>query len=106
MFSSLPEARRKLDARDFRAIHNEALHVVSEFKDKEAELIRVLQKVDANKVYRFAGYNSLFRYVVESLRLSESQAYSYIAVARKSLECPQLQKPSRARRSPFQKRPD
>lgn len=74
----------------FRDIHRETIRIVQEFKDREVELIRILQKVDAHKVHRYAGHNSLFQYAVKALGLSESQAYDYITVARKSVEVPAL----------------
>lgn len=89
-FKSLREAKRLVHPSIFREIHNEAVQVILNFKKDEVAVVRVLQKVDAYKVHRHAGYNSLFQYAVKSLGLSESQACDYIAVARKSVEVPAL----------------
>ena len=91
MYDYLAQAQKVLDPKDFRRIHQKCEKAVDELKTCEAHLIHALQEADKFKVYRFLGLNSLFQYAL-SLGLSESQSYNYITVARKSRECPELQK--------------
>ena len=58
----------------------------------EAELLEVLHEVDTKRVFEAFSYPSLFRYCVDRLRLSESYAYAFISVSRKSCEVPELKK--------------
>ncbi len=92
MFENLTEARRETEPKLFRAIHREAVQAVEELKSKEIKLIQALQEVDENFVYRYLGFNSLFRYCVEALKLTEAQSMMYITVSRKSKKLPCLQK--------------
>jgi len=71
-------------------IHSRALDVSVRYKRDEAELIDVLQQVDAHQVFLIRGHASLFSYVVQELGLSESTALSLISVARKAREVPAL----------------
>ena len=64
-------------------IHFRAVEVSTRYKRTEAELISVLQQADENRVFLTRGHSSLFQYVVQELKLSESHAYSLITVARK-----------------------
>jgi len=73
-----------------QATHEWALSVIKKYRALEIELIEVLQKVDALKLFKKLDKRSLFAYAVESLGLTESVAYSFISVARKSKECPEL----------------
>ena len=91
MYTTLKQARKHLEPKDFRQIHKNAEQAVKELKTKETEVIKALQEVDSNKVYRYLGLNSLYQYAL-AIGLSEHQAYTYITVARKALECNQLQK--------------
>ena len=74
----------------YQQIHQQALHCAKAFHRAESELLSILQQVDAEKVYRHFGYSSLFVYATQALRLSESNAYAFIAVSRKSFEVPQI----------------
>ena len=69
-----------------KLLHKKAIECAKRYLKAEAELLDVLQKIDDKKVFREMGYASLFSYTVEVLRLSESQAYSFIGVARKAKE--------------------
>src|SRR3989338_2187824 len=71
-------------------IHEKALVCAKNYKRAEAELLESLQRVDDRKVFRAMGYPSLFVYAVSALKLSESLAYQFIGVARKSKEVPEL----------------
>lgn len=88
-FNYLKDARKNIEPKNFREIHDQARLAVSDLKAKESEVIKALQKVDQYKVYRYLGFNSLFQYAI-SLGLSEAQSYNYITVARKSIQIPQL----------------
>ena len=72
-------------------IHKKALEVAERFKQAEADLISVLQEVDAHRVFMELGYTSLFSYCVEAIGLSESVASNFVTVARKAREVPVLQ---------------
>ncbi len=91
-FQNLKEARKDIEPRGFRELHRSAVTAVEELKTKEALLIIALQNVDANLVYRYLGYNSLFSYCVTALKLSDYQAVTYISVARKAKKLPELQR--------------
>ena len=71
-------------------IHNQALELSTRYKRCEAELIDILQQVEAHQVFLERGNSSLFNYVITELGLSESTAYSLITVARKAHEVPEL----------------
>lgn len=71
-------------------IHDIALQAARGFKRAESELIHALIMVDSERVFVKLGFNSLFNYTVESLRLSEATAYNMITVARKVREVPEL----------------
>ena len=73
-----------------KEIHQRAVHCAKKFHLAEAELLFVLQQVDTHKVFRHLGYTSLFEYATKALSLSESHAYAFITVSRKSLEVPAL----------------
>jgi hypothetical protein len=71
-------------------IHSKAMTCANNYKRAEAELLEVLQLVDQHRVYLEHSQTSTFGYVVHVLGLSESVAYNFIAVARKSVEIPEL----------------
>ena len=77
--------------RRVRELHTKAMICVAEFKRRETELIRLLQEIDDEKIYLTLGHNSLFRYCVDALELSDGQSYEFITVARKSKLIPRLQ---------------
>src|SRR3989338_3803608 len=74
-----------------RQIHQRALAIAKDFKTKEIELIKILQEVEDNGVYKLGGYG-LFTYAVKALGLTEAQSYNYISVAKKARQLPALQK--------------
>ena len=71
-------------------IHHQALQCARRFHRAESELLSILQKVDAQKVFRHLGYASLYAYATQALKLSESSAYAFITVSRKATEIPEL----------------
>ncbi len=90
MFETLTQAKKEIEPKLFRSIHQAAVLAVTELKQKEALLVLALQDVDENFVYRYLGFNSLFRYCVDALKLTEAQSYMYISVSRKSKNLPAL----------------
>ena len=80
----------KFDLKTIRSLHKQAIQISEDFKQKEVELIEILQKVDAHFVYRALGYQSLYKYCTDALKLSEHQSYNLITVARKSVQFPAL----------------
>jgi hypothetical protein len=73
-------------------LHLKALEAAKHYQASEVSLLQILEQIDREKVYLVMGYNSLFIYCVEALRLSESQSYSFMTVCRKSKEVPELKK--------------
>ncbi|MBT4762216.1 MAG: hypothetical protein HOO06_11000 [Bdellovibrionaceae bacterium] len=90
MYHYLSTAKKQMTNKDFAHINQQALNAVKYLKNAEYDLVKILQKVDENKVYAYYGFRSLFQYTLSALHLTESQAYSYISVARKSQQCPAL----------------
>lgn len=72
-----------------KALHEQAKQLARTYLDTERDLIEVLSKIDDHKVYLSLGFSSLFSYTL-SLGLSESQAYTLIAVTRKCRKVPEL----------------
>ena len=71
---------------DQKAVHARALELSTKHRRLEAMLVAVLKEIDKSKLYRKLGQASLFSYAVKLLGLSESTAYAFISVARKSDE--------------------
>lgn len=65
-------------------LHQRATELVRERGRVEAELIRVLQELQKQRIYKYFGCTSLFKYAVDILGLSESVAQYFITVARKA----------------------
>jgi hypothetical protein len=71
-------------------LHQRALLAAKTYKRSEIELIEILEEVDRNRVYYHQGFNSLFKYATDALKLSEEVAYIFINVCRKTREVPAL----------------
>jgi hypothetical protein len=71
-------------------IHQRAIYLSKKFREAESALLEILQLIDDKKVFRELGYSSLFTYAINALKLSESQAYAFIAVSRKAKQIPEL----------------
>jgi hypothetical protein len=71
-------------------LHQKALSLAKEYKRIESELLEIFRQIDCQLLYRRLGYTSLYDYAMRALTLSESTACALIAVARKSLEVPEL----------------
>ena len=67
-------------------LRQQALNVSQEYRRLEGLLLEVLQQIDQSKLFKKLGFSSLFQYAVGELKLTESVAYGFITVARKSLE--------------------
>ncbi len=77
------------------ALSNAALlarlgEVTSRDHTTTAEMLVVLAEVDRRRMHRAEGYDSLFRYCVDVLRMSGDMAYKRIQVARASRRFPQV----------------
>lgn len=71
-------------------LHQRALEAAKRFFQAEADLLELLQEIDACKGFRNLGHTSLFSYAVNALKLSESTALNFINVARKAVQVPAL----------------
>jgi hypothetical protein len=76
----------------YRELNEKAKSIAKQYKKCEQELIAIIIKIDQCKLFYSLGYNSLFKYVVDELNLSESIAYNFINVARKSHQVPELKR--------------
>ncbi|MBY0471720.1 HNH endonuclease [bacterium] len=72
-----------------KTLHERAVALVKTYLRTETELISVLQEIDLCNGYRDLGFKSLFDYV-RSLGLSDSVAYNFITISRKSVQVPAL----------------
>jgi 5-methylcytosine-specific restriction endonuclease McrA len=72
-------------------IHERALKVAARFKRAEADLISILQEVEASRVYVELEFASLFQYCVKALGLSEPVTSNFVTVSRKAAKIPGLQ---------------
>jgi len=75
---------------DFLSLHSQALSFSEALRSNEKSLIGLLMPIEKTRGYLDLGYSSLFTYCVGALKLSESQSYSFIAIARKSEQVPEL----------------
>ena len=73
-----------------RTLHRRALALACKHRAVEAELVEALIEIDREKLFLPFGFPSLFQYAVSALQMSESVAYAFILVARKSHSVPAL----------------
>jgi hypothetical protein len=73
-----------------QAIHLKAQEISAQYRRCESELIDILIEIEQEKIFQLLGYNSLYAYTMAELKLSESVAYHFITLARKSREVPEL----------------
>jgi hypothetical protein len=71
-------------------LHQKILDAATQYRHAEAELIDLIQEVDTHRVFVRKSYASLFEYVTQALKLSESVAFNLITIARKAKEIPEL----------------
>ena len=90
-FINLSDCRDELSPKEIRDLYRKAIAIAADFQQKEIELIDVLKDLDSTKVYRISGMNSLFSFATQILKLSEHQAFTYITLARKCIEVPEVQ---------------
>ena len=64
------------------------LHLVSQSRRVEAELVAHIGEVDARRLYARQAFPSMFAYCTEGLHLSEAEAYRRITVARAARRFP------------------
>lgn len=81
-YKNLKSAKKDLSLKDFRRLHENALQAVDKLQESELNLIKTLQIIENNMVHRWCGYNSLFEYCVQCLKLSRSQSYMYMSLAK------------------------
>lgn len=72
------------------AIHNEAMSVAKDIKERYLKLFEILLVVERRQMYFEFDVPSLHLYCVELLELSKDVTKDFIAVVRKSLEVPEL----------------
>ena len=71
-------------------LDQDLVHLAQKLRYIESEFIEKLQEADSKKIFLYYQYNSLFEYAVKKLKLSESNAFNFITVARKAKEIPEL----------------
>lgn len=71
-------------------LHQKAIDLSKSFQRTEFELIDILQRISEARVFLALGYSSLYSYAYECLGLSEANAYTFTAVAKKSNQIPEL----------------
>ena len=68
-------------------LHDAAMHAAAE-RESQSKLLVDIAEIDARKVYREAGYDSIHSYCVQELGLSEKAAFHRIWVARVAWKFP------------------
>ena len=68
-------------------LHDAAMHAAQE-RESQSKLLVDIAEIDARQIYREAGYDSIHRYCVEELGLSEKAAFHRIWVARVAWKYP------------------
>ncbi len=71
-------------------LHEKAISRAKTFHRAEADLLDILQELDAQKTFLYYRCTSLYEYCLKYLKLSEGNTASFIRVARKSKEVPKL----------------
>jgi len=75
---------------DFEKLHKKGVQFSTQLRKMEKNLIELLMPIERTRGYVALGYSSLYKYCVGAFGLSESQAGTFIAIARKSEEVPEL----------------
>jgi hypothetical protein len=73
-----------------KALHARAITIVKKYLVSENELLEIIQEIFDTKAFKELGYASLHEYCVLALKLSDSQAYAFTSVLKKSKEVPKL----------------
>src|SRR5262245_31333602 len=70
-------------------LHVKAVSLVRNYLACEAQLIEVLQEIERDGLFRRMGFTSMHQYAL-SLGLSDAQAFTFVGVARKCEQVPEL----------------
>jgi len=73
-------------------LDKKALEISQKYNSYGNALLEIIIQIDQQKAFYEFGFNSLFSYVRERLKLSPAITYSFINVARKSIEVPKLKR--------------
>jgi hypothetical protein len=73
-----------------RALLDQALQLAANQRAGDVSLIVTLREIDSRRLYLSEGHSCMFHYCTNTLRLSESAAYSRIEAARISRAFPQV----------------
>jgi len=73
-------------------LHQKALAAAKRYQIAHADLLSTIMEVNAAKLYLDFKLASLYAYCLQELKLTEDVACSFIAVARKAEEVPELKK--------------
>ena len=79
----------RLHLSDGALLRDLSVHISQE-RSATAEVLADIGEVDARRLYAPAGYDSMFRYCVQHLHLSEDAAYKRIQAARAAREFPEI----------------
>ena len=71
-------------------LHEQAVRLAKEYRQKESELLEVLMQMKQKSCFALLGYRGVFEYVTLALKLGEAQAYYLQKVVTKSIEVPAL----------------
>ena len=71
-------------------LHEQAVSISKQYLRCEAQLLTVLQQLDAQRGFEALGFTSLYAYCTEALKLSDGIAYALMQVSRKSVKVPEL----------------
>lgn len=73
-----------------KTMDQELKNLAKNYLELENEILELIIQMDHSKGFYQLGYNSLFSYMTQSLKLSPAITYNFINVARKSMEVPRL----------------
>jgi len=71
-------------------LHQRNLSLFRKYQSIEGELLDTLQDFDRCRGYQHYGHSDLFSYCVQALKMTQSQAFTFIRVSRKAVEVPKL----------------
>lgn len=73
-----------------KALHERAMLLVNNYLISESQLLDIIQEIWDTRAFKELGYSSLHEYCVLALKLTDSQAYAFTSVLKKSQEVPEL----------------
>jgi len=71
-------------------LDDQATQIVQRYRGEETKLISILQEIEAKRVFKKLGYNSMHEYCEQRLKLSSSRAFELIYVSRTCTKVPQV----------------